>query len=163
MRSGRAADDGFSGFFRAVVTQDADALRAFFAPDAQICWHCSNERFTLEEYIRANCEYPGKWNGELERVEHAGDTDGASLHVVSFLREQGGRIVSLDEYYGDDGPAPAWRQEMKLGKKDQRRIALTRRRRFRRPQSKRRLTLFSVGGNPPARTSVSRLIFFLGL
>lgn len=117
----------FQAFFRAVVTQDADALRAFFAPDAQICWHCSNERFTLEEYIRANCEYPGKWNGELERVEQAGDTtvlagrifdtDGASLHVVSFLREQGGKIVSLDEYYGDDGPAPAWRQEMKLGTK----------------------------------------------
>lgn len=117
----------FQAFFRAVVTQDADALRAFFAPDAQICWHCSNERFTLEEYIRANCEYPGKWNGELERVEQTGgttvlvgrifDTDGASLHVVSFLREQGGKIVSLDEYYGDDGPAPAWRQEMKLGTK----------------------------------------------
>lgn len=117
----------FQAFFRAVVTQDADVLRAFFAPDAQICWHCSNERFTLEEYIRANCEYPGKWNGELERVEQAGDTtvlagrifdtDGASLHVVSFLREQGGKIVSLDEYYGDDGPAPAWRQEMKLGTK----------------------------------------------
>lgn len=117
----------FQAFFRAVVTQDADALRAFFAPDAQICWHCSNERFTLEEYIRANCEYPGKWKGELERIEQAGDTtvlvgrifntEGPALHVVSFLREQGGKIVSLDEYYGDDGPAPAWRQEMKLGKK----------------------------------------------
>lgn len=117
----------FQAFFRAVVTQDADTLRAFFAPDAQICWHCSNERFTLEEYIRANCEYPRKWKGELERIEQAGDTtvlvgrifntEGPALHVVSFLREQGGKIVSLDEYYGDDGSAPAWRQEMKLGKK----------------------------------------------
>lgn len=81
----------------------------------------------LKNTFAQNCEYPGEWNGELERVEHAGettvlvgrifDTDGASLHVVSFLREQGGRIVSLDEYYGDDGPAPAWRQEMKLGTK----------------------------------------------
>lgn len=111
----------------AIARQDADAMRGFFAPDAVICWHCTNERFTPEEYIRANCEYPGDWRGVVERVEALGDTaalaarvwlaDGsASFHCVAFYRFEGGKIVSADEYWGDDGPAPHWRQEKHIGR-----------------------------------------------
>lgn len=39
-------------------------------------------KFTVEEYIRANCEYPREWDG---------------------------KILSLDEYWEDDGAAPQWR------------------------------------------------------
>ena len=56
-------------FFRAVVEQNADALRSFFCAGAEIRWHNTNELFTVEEYIQANCQYPGQWEGELERVE----------------------------------------------------------------------------------------------
>lgn len=115
------------GFFRAVLEQDEVALRSFFKPDAAVRWHCSNECFTVDEYIRANCEYPGRWLGELERQERVGEliiaaarvwpTDcSASFHVCSFIRLDGGQIAELDEYWADDGPAPDWRREMKLGK-----------------------------------------------
>lgn len=40
-------------------------------------------------FIRANYEYPGLWDGE---------------------------ITALDEYWGDDGTAPEWRLEMKIGR-----------------------------------------------
>lgn len=56
-------------FFRDVVEQNEQALYAYFTPDAQILWHCTNERFTAQEFIRANCEYPGSWEGEIERLE----------------------------------------------------------------------------------------------
>jgi len=47
-------------FIQAVARQNADALSDYFAPYAIICWHDSNEQFTVDEYIRANCEYPSK-------------------------------------------------------------------------------------------------------
>ena len=115
-------------FWEAVLSQDRKALAEYFCRDAVIRWHCSNERFTVEEYIRANCGYPGEWTGEIERVEEAENTvitavhvfpkDGsASFHVTSFLRLKGGRIQELDEYWADDGEAPDWRRKMNIGTK----------------------------------------------
>lgn len=115
-------------FFSAVLRQDAADLRAYFEPNAQVRWHCSNECFTVEEYIRANCEYPGDWDGELERIEQAGDTlitaarvwprdKTAFFHVVSFIRLRDGLISEMDEYWSDDGLAPDWRQEMGIGER----------------------------------------------
>lgn len=113
-------------FWAAVLRQDAQEIRPFFHPDAQINWHCSNERFTVEEYIRANCEYPGSWDGEIQRTEQLGDLivtatrvfeagGGPSFHVVSFMRILEGNIIRLDEYWGDDGPAPQWRLDKQIG------------------------------------------------
>ena len=115
-------------FFTAVLTQNPEALHSFFRPDAAVRWHCTNERFTAEEYIRANCEYPGDWEGELERVESFGDSiitaarvwprdRSASFHAVSFIKLRGGLIVELDEYWADDVPAPEWRQAMGIGER----------------------------------------------
>ena len=48
----------------AVLAQDEEAIRPFFHPDARVDWVCTNERFTLDEYITANCRYPGcRYNG----------------------------------------------------------------------------------------------------
>ena len=48
-------------FWEVVLHQDADAIREYFYPDAYVNWHNTNEHFTVEEFIRANCEYPGEW------------------------------------------------------------------------------------------------------
>ena len=45
-------------FLNAVLKQDAEQLRTYFSDSAYINWHCTNEHFTVEEYIQANCEYP---------------------------------------------------------------------------------------------------------
>ena len=36
--------------------------------------------------------------------------ESCSFHVTSFFRISQGRIVTLDECWGDDGPPPRWRQ-----------------------------------------------------
>lgn len=41
-------------FWRYVLEQDADRLREFFCEDAYVNWHCTNEHFNVNEYIRAN-------------------------------------------------------------------------------------------------------------
>lgn len=114
------------GFWRAVLRQDAEAIRRFFHENASIRWHCTNERFTVEEFIRANGEYPGEWDGEIARTERFGELlvtvthvfskdRELSFHVVSFLTLSGDKILALDEYWGDDGEAPEWRRNLHIG------------------------------------------------
>ncbi len=113
-------------FWRAVLAQDEPEIRTYFAPDAYVNWHCTNEHFTVDEFIIANCEYPGKWDGVVERVDAL---DGLtvtvtrvypkdwsrSFHVTSFIQMENDKIVSLDEYWADDGSAPQWRLEKHIG------------------------------------------------
>ena len=46
-------------FWKAVLVQDENEIRKYFHEDAYVNWHCTNEHFNLDEYIIANCEYPG--------------------------------------------------------------------------------------------------------
>ena len=114
-------------FLSAVTRQDADALRKFFTPDAVICWHDSKEQFTVEEYIRANCEYPDEWSGE---VVHTAKTDSGmiivskifsdemTVFVTSVLQVSGGKITRADEYYADyNEDIPQWRKDMNIGRR----------------------------------------------
>ena len=113
-------------FIKAVLAQDENAIRNYFHKDAYVNWHCSNEHFTVEEFIIANCEYPGDWDGTVERVEVVGDLfitatkvypkdRSAYFHVVSFIRTANDKIVSMDEYWADDGNPPQWRQDKHIG------------------------------------------------
>lgn len=113
-------------FWKAVLSQNREALPSFFEAGARICWHNTNECFTVPEFVRANCDYPGQWDGEVERIEIQGDLmitvtcvhdrDRTTFfHAVSFFRIRNGKILSLDEYWGDDGQPPRWRQEMHIG------------------------------------------------
>ncbi len=113
-------------FWKAVLQQDADKIRGYFHPDARINWHCTNESFSVEEFIIANCKYPGEWDGEVERVEQMENLyisvtnvfpkdRSASFHVTSFIALEDGRIATLDEYWADDGEAPEWRRNMHIG------------------------------------------------
>lgn len=115
-------------YWHAVLRQDADAIRSYFSPDAWVNWHNTNEHFTVDEFIRANCEYPGDWDGEIEQMmrtqthiitaTHVFTQDKKlHFHVTSFLRIENGKIASIDEYWGDDGDAPQWRQELHIGSK----------------------------------------------
>jgi hypothetical protein len=115
-------------FIKAVAKQNADALCDYFTPDAIICWHDSNEQFTVDEYIRANCEYPSDWNGEVLRVEKTEDgmivvtkmfSDESTHLITAFVKLAKGKICRLDEYYSDYNDCediPDWRKEMKIGK-----------------------------------------------
>lgn len=114
-------------FWKDVLAQNADAIRTYFDKNAYINWHCTNEHFNVDEFIIANCEYPGKWDGEVERAEKINDTfvtvthvysknQTLSFHVTSFIRVMDGKIAAVDEYWADDGDAPGWRLDKHIGK-----------------------------------------------
>lgn len=112
-------------YWNSIAKQDEQTLREYFCKDACIRWHNTNEQFNVEEFLRANCDYPGNWNGEVERIEQTGDliitvtrvwTEEMSFHVTSFIRMEGNSIQTIDEYWGDDGCAPQWRKEKHIGK-----------------------------------------------
>ena len=113
-------------YWKSVLRQDAKEMKRFFHENAYINWHNTNEHFTVDEFIRANCEYPGSWDGEIERIAvsdteiitavHVYSTDaGLSFHVTSFIAVKDDRILSIDEYWGDDGSPPQWRQDKHIG------------------------------------------------
>ncbi len=113
----------FERYWQDCVRQDKESLRTWFWPDARIIWPCTEEVFTVDEFILANCEYPGDWSGELKRVTQTpagavteyriASADGKfSCHVASIFTLYKGKIVSLTEYYADDGPPPAWRTKL---------------------------------------------------
>jgi len=112
-------------FCHYVVKQNADEIVKFFAQDAIICWHDSNEQLTVAEYIKANCAFPGEWDGKILRMEKTKEglmtitkisSEGLSFHITSFFTILQGKITRLDEYYSEVGDAPQWRKEMGIGK-----------------------------------------------
>ena len=74
-----------AAFWRAVAAQERDPLRGFFAEGAEVLWPNTNERFVVEEYLRANCEYPGKWHGKIEKML---DTAEGSVTVTRVWSEE---------------------------------------------------------------------------
>jgi len=123
-------------FFEAVISQDAEKLRQFFEPDAMIFWANTNEEFTVDEYIRANCEYPGTWHGLMEDVDEivpfdpyepkmlyiakVWDDNGNTSRVVGridFGNTENELIQRLIEYWSDIGEPPEWRIKMNIGKR----------------------------------------------
>ncbi|MEL3907252.1 MAG: nuclear transport factor 2 family protein [Treponema sp.] len=114
-------------YWQAVLRQQPDKIKPFFHEEAYINWHNTNERFTVDEFVKANCEYPGKWDGTIEKVVEKDNViitvvcvfsqdKKTSFHVTSFITIEGGKIISLDEYWGGDGKAPQWRLDMHIGK-----------------------------------------------
>ena len=114
-------------FIKSVLAQDENTIRNFFHKEAYVNWHCSNEHFTVDEFIVANCEYPGDWDGTVERVEVTGNLfiavtkvypqdRSVYFHVVSFIRTANDKIISMDEYWADDGNPPQWRIDKHIGK-----------------------------------------------
>lgn len=113
-------------YWKDTLAQNADRMREYFHTDAYINWHNTNEHFTVEEFIQVNCEYPGKWGGEIQRVEKMNDLiitvvhvfsleEEVSCHVSSFIKVKDDKILSIDEYWGDDGLPPQWRIAKKTG------------------------------------------------
>ena len=111
-------------FWNEVITQNEDELRNYFHEDAIIKWPNTHEQFSAEEYIRVNCDYPGKWKGEIERIEEKDDLlivvghvlaedESESHHVVSFIRVKDDKITEMVEYWGQDSDAPDWRRDDK--------------------------------------------------
>lgn len=116
-----------TSYWRDIANQDASSLEKYFIPDAYIRWNNTNEQFTVQEFIIANCEYPGNWRGEVERLEIVNNTaitvtkvwlsdNSLSFHVTSFFEFQGEEIAVLNEYWGNDGIPPQWRLDKHIGK-----------------------------------------------
>lgn len=114
------------GFWKAVLVQNEKEIRKYFHEEAYINWHCTNEHFNVDEFIIANCEYPGDWDGIVERIEMMNDLvitatfvypkdRSLSFHVISFIKIVNNKIVSMDEYWADDGSAPQWRKNKHIG------------------------------------------------
>lgn len=111
-----------------MTDQNWDRLEGYFTPDAVIDWPNTGERFDPHGYMRANSEYPGRWDITVERVEENGDSaisvvrielrgGEISFFAVSFFTfDEAGQISRLTEYFGDNGDAPEWRRKLGIAR-----------------------------------------------
>ncbi|MDH6364626.1 hypothetical protein M2139_001613 [Enterococcus sp. PF1-24] len=116
-------------FWQSVAKQELPALREYFVTTAVIDWPNTNERFTREEYLVANCEYPGAWQAvvlqcnQISVDEYVSITqvrlvdEAISFHAISYYRMIDGKICYLKEFWSEDGEAPEWRKKKNIGKK----------------------------------------------
>ncbi len=111
-------------YWKYTISQNAEKMKDFFDKNAVINWHNTNERFTVDEYIKVNCAYPDNWFGEVERIEEIGEliitvtrayNNNVSFHAVSFIKIKNDKIICIDEYWGDDDNIPEWRSHMNIG------------------------------------------------
>jgi len=116
--------DFLQAYWQAVLNQQDKQMKQFFHPYAQIRWHNTNELFTVAEFIRANCEYPGHWQGVIKDCRPIDEGylmivkvigDNCSFHVTSLIHIIDQKIAAIDEYWGEDGEAPQWRKELRIG------------------------------------------------
>lgn len=122
-----SSDQIVAAFWYTIHAQNWDALADYFSTDAQIDWPNTNERFNVSEYIQANSHYPDDWKVVIDRIDSiAKDTivtvvqvvqesDPVSFHATSFFEFEDDKIQKLTEYWGEDSPAPKWRQDLHLG------------------------------------------------
>lgn len=115
-------------YWDVVVKQNAYEIKNYFKEEAIICWHNTNEKFSVDEFIKANCDYPGTWGCNVERIEkfdslyitvvHVFDlAETISFHTISFIKVFEEKIASIDEYWSEDGEIPGWRVEKGIGSK----------------------------------------------
>lgn len=115
-----------SEYWNAVLNQNPDRIRTFFHEKAYINWHNTNEHFNVDEFIKGNCEYLGNWGGKVERLETIGELiitvthvwekdQKLTFHVTSFMQIENEKILSIDEYWSEDGEVPEWRKNLNIG------------------------------------------------
>ncbi len=113
-------------FITAVVDKNENEMRGFLADELIVRWHNTNEQFTLEEYLKVNCSYPGNWLGEVKTiiptsegcvavVQISSEDGSVKVHQISVIKITDEKIVALDEYYSEDGSIPQWRLDMNIG------------------------------------------------
>jgi hypothetical protein len=114
-------------FWKDINEQKWDALTKYFAPKAVIKWPNTDEEFTAEDFIRANREYPGKWDIDVIRIDntesviitvalvklHGGNI---SFYATSYFEFEGSQITQLTEYWSENCDPPDWRKKMKEAK-----------------------------------------------
>ena len=89
-----------------------DNLAAYFYKKARIELPNTGERFDALGFRDLNSNCPGYWHVEIEKIIRAGRfvisvvkvaNNASSFHATSFFTFRGKKILSLLEYWGEDG------------------------------------------------------------
>jgi len=110
-------------FFDQMNKKHWNDLLAMFDSTCQIRWINTGEKFTPEQYVLVNKEYPAVWSLEVEDVQISernvisiihikSKSTNHSLRGIAYFRIENGKIVGLKEYFADDGTPPEWRSKL---------------------------------------------------
>ncbi|MDR1515646.1 MAG: hypothetical protein LBS45_08125 [Synergistaceae bacterium] len=104
-----------------------DNLAGYFSKGARINWPNTGESFDAEGFRSVKSRRPGYWYVEVEKIIRAGklavsivkvSNNATSFHVASFFKFKSRKILSLFEYWGEDGKLMNKSDESKTGEFD---------------------------------------------
>ncbi|MDR1019115.1 MAG: hypothetical protein LBL73_00020 [Synergistaceae bacterium] len=101
-------------FWRDIDARRWDNLAGYFSRGARVDWPNTGESFDPGGFGSMKSAAPGYWTAEVEKVIRAGRLvvsvvrvrdNAESFHVTSFFTFKSKKIISLTEYWGEDGRA----------------------------------------------------------
>jgi len=106
-------------YWKAVEARDWQRAWASLHPDFVATWPVTRERFSRQEFIKVNEEYPGEWHIHVDRVHALGEEVVSVVTVtagpqwfcaVSFFEFEGLLVTKAKEYWADGVEPPDWRK-----------------------------------------------------
>jgi len=114
--------DTLNGHWQASAAGDLNAEHDIYADDAICDYPQSGERISGRNNLQAlRGHHPGKpsgfnvsrvlGNGNLWVTEYTITYQGGSMHTVSIMEFQNGKVVHETQYFAEPFEAPAWRSQ----------------------------------------------------
>lgn len=110
-----------AAFWKTMSEQRFEDLKGFFDEEALVFWPNTEEMFTVDQFIKANAAYPGTWDETVKQIyeiengmitETLVDDHRISFYAISIFEIKDDKIVSLKEFWSNNGEAPDWRKQM---------------------------------------------------
>lgn len=109
-----------------LTKENKENLRKYFNENATILWYETNEKFSIDEYLQVNLEYPNEWIGEIKRIENKNDLiifigevkskdESLCYYCTSFVKMKNNKILLLEEFWTKVASPPNWRKKLNLG------------------------------------------------
>lgn len=115
-------------FWNSISNAKYEDLLPLFHEDAPIYLPNTREMFEgPSQYIAFNQVYPGRWTATVERLLLSGEValsitkvssedPSRSFFVTSWFEFRQGKILRLEEYWGENGSPPEWQRDGSLSK-----------------------------------------------
>lgn len=107
-------------FWEVMASCEFSQLSTLFNDTAIIEWPNTKECFHVDEFIKINQYYPGKWKETILNLHQFDDkiisetlihNPNISFIAISIFTIKDSKIIYLKEYYSENGEMPLWRKQ----------------------------------------------------
>ncbi len=109
-------------FWHSFNKRDYRGTEKFLDPECEVHLVCTDERFSKDEFIQLNEDYPGRWrtvlrnlfssNEQVITFTHVFSPDSVEqFYVSSIFSFENCKIIQIEEYWSTVEKPPEWRRK----------------------------------------------------